>query len=508
MQYRLASRFKHVPAWVGAAWLALLVGCRTPGPARVAAPPGALSPSDLAAARGLAHFVEGLIEVYDSEDGRRSTNALEHLVASAATAPAEPRLYSHIAAIALLQGRPELAIETLERARQAAPESAEVRLDLATIYQIAGQKPQALRNFADAVRLAPTNATGYLALASLLLCDGQTREALARIEQGMRQVDAAGRRALLALCNTHGIRLCRSGDADSAIRCFEFAARHSPEDRPGLYLLMGEIREEQGQTDAALRYYGLAVALASPPPQAVVRLALIELRTDPEQALRRLTAARQRLPDDLLIPLALGQIYSSLGRLPEAVATFDEIAAQASRPPPRKLSSAFYLQYGALCERAGLPQKGERICAEGLAAHPDDHPILNYLAYTWAEKGTNLDLACDYVTRALEMEPDNGAYVDTLGWVYYRQKRYTEASVELEKAVQLMQDDPTITEHLGDAYHALGENDKATEQWRRSLVLNPDNKPLSAKLQAAGVNPADVLKEAPPAGEQNRAVTP
>jgi tetratricopeptide (TPR) repeat protein len=101
---------------------------------------------------------------------------------------------------------------------------------------------------------------------------------------------------------------------------------------------------------------------------------------------------------------------------------------------------------------------------------------LNYLGYTYAEKGVQLDEAEELIKRALKFKPNDGFIIDSLGWVYYKKKKWDEAVIELEKAWKLAPSDPTIGEHLGDAYVRKNYWDKALRTYRKVLDLNPGSK--------------------------------
>ena len=111
-----------------------------------------------------------------------------------------------------------------------------------------------------------------------------------------------------------------------------------------------------------------------------------------------------------------------------------------------------------------------------LAIDPEDGlGTLNYLGYMWADRGEKLDQALELIQRAVALEPDNGAYVDSLGWAYFRLGRLSEARHHLEEAARLIPEDATILEHLGDLYVALEIPDKARELYRRALAMDDDN---------------------------------
>ncbi|MBN8898254.1 MAG: tetratricopeptide repeat protein, partial [Rhodospirillales bacterium] len=111
--------------------------------------------------------------------------------------------------------------------------------------------------------------------------------------------------------------------------------------------------------------------------------------------------------------------------------------------------------------------------------------VLNYLGYSWADKGEHLPEARRMLQRAAEKRPNDGAVVDSLGWVMLRQGQVADAVRLLERAVELDSEDATINGHLGDAYWAAGRKIEAQYQWRRALTLNPtadDAAKLETKL--------------------------
>jgi Flp pilus assembly protein TadD len=106
---------------------------------------------------------------------------------------------------------------------------------------------------------------------------------------------------------------------------------------------------------------------------------------------------------------------------------------------------------------------------KAIELNPQNAQALNYLGYTYAESGRNLDEAERLIKRALVVEPEDGFYVDSLGWVYYQKGEYKKAVEELERAVNITNNDPTITEHLGDAYRKMGKLKEASRQYDDAL---------------------------------------
>ena len=101
--------------------------------------------------------------------------------------------------------------------------------------------------------------------------------------------------------------------------------------------------------------------------------------------------------------------------------------------------------------------------------NPEHADALNYLGYSYADKGINLEEAGALIKKALELKPDSGYIMDSLGWVYYKQGKNSEALDLLLKAAQKVNDDPVVMEHIGDVYNSMGMKEKAREYWQKSV---------------------------------------
>jgi len=130
-----------------------------------------------------------------------------------------------------------------------------------------------------------------------------------------------------------------------------------------------------------------------------------------------------------------------------------------------------------------------------LEIEPENADALNYLGYTWVDRGENLKRAFDMIRKAVALEPDSGAIIDSLGWAHYKLGEYEEAKVQLEKAVQLSPSSATIIDHLGDVYWKLGRYREAGYQWERALIYDPtdeERETIERKLKSglSAVTPA------------------
>jgi len=101
--------------------------------------------------------------------------------------------------------------------------------------------------------------------------------------------------------------------------------------------------------------------------------------------------------------------------------------------------------------------------------------VLNYLGYTWIDKGINLKRGTEMIRKALDLRPTDGYIADSLGWAHYRLGEYQKSVKEMERAVALRPEDPVINDHLGDVYWRVGRTNEARFQWRRVLTLDPED---------------------------------
>jgi tetratricopeptide (TPR) repeat protein len=132
-------------------------------------------------------------------------------------------------------------------------------------------------------------------------------------------------------------------------------------------------------------------------------------------------------------------------------------------------SDQAYFQLGALYDEAKNKEKTIASMKKAIELNPKNSAALNYLGYTWAEMGVRLDEAEDLILRALKIEPNDGFYIDSLGWVYYQKGDYLRAVEQLERAVEITVEDPTIIEHLADAYDKIGRSDRALARYRDAV---------------------------------------
>jgi tetratricopeptide (TPR) repeat protein len=202
------------------------------------------------------------------------------------------------------------------------------------------------------------------------------------------------------------------------------------------------------------------------------------LNKQPAEAQSHLEQAIAIVPDSLVPRAMLARFYEHEKRGAEALRTWEELV----RRFPSNNGVVFDL--AACRERQGDLDGAEAAVRDVLKRDADNATALNFLGYLWADHNRKLEEAVDMIARAIAQDPDNGAYIDSLGWAYYRLGRLPEARVELEKAARLTHGDAVVLEHLGDVYKDMHLKDLAKEQYRMSLAGDPKNARVQAKLDS------------------------
>jgi tetratricopeptide (TPR) repeat protein len=192
----------------------------------------------------------------------------------------------------------------------------------------------------------------------------------------------------------------------------------------------------------------------------------------------------------------LGNYMRYKERFKESVSAYDRAFERLGEPG--KSNWSLYYSRGIALERSGEWDRAERDFLQALQYEPEQPYVLNYLGYSWVERGKNLDQAQSMIERAVQQRQNDGYIVDSMGWVLYRLGKYEDAVKHLERAVQLRPQDPVINDHLGDAYWRVGRQHEARFQWHRALSFKPEDKEKSkieVKLDK-GMGPAEPIGKA------------
>ncbi|MEQ3747292.1 MAG: tetratricopeptide repeat protein [Henriciella sp.] len=206
---------------------------------------------------------------------------------------------------------------------------------------------------------------------------------------------------------------------------------------------------------------------------------------DNEEALQIARATLEKT-DNRNIRVQLADLLQSLGRDGEAEDTFNDIITADSAEG--EYDWRIYYARGGTRERLGKWPPAENDLKTAMSLNPESPTIMNYLGYSWIDRGINLDEGLKLIEDALRLDPDNGAITDSLGWAHYKLGNYDRAIIHLERATELAPDISEILDHLGDVYWQVGRFKEAGFQWERALkyAVDEDEKDLLRKKLDGG----------------------
>lgn len=237
--------------------------------------------------------------------------------------------------------------------------------------------------------------------------------------------------------------------------------------------LLGNLREDRNQYDEAAREYRRIDRLSAYGFESRQRLAWalnrLERRREAEDILRVLARERPGDSDPLSM---LGDMLRSHKEFARAAVVYSQAISRIRSPGPQNWS--LFFARGISYERSKDWPRAEADLKQALALMPDQPSVLNYLGYSWIEKGINLEEGRIMIEKAVQQRPRDGHIVDSLGWAYYMMGQYEDAVRELERAVELTPEEPVINDHLGDAYWRVGRQREARFQWERALSFDPE----------------------------------
>jgi tetratricopeptide (TPR) repeat protein len=205
----------------------------------------------------------------------------------------------------------------------------------------------------------------------------------------------------------------------------------------------------------------------------------------PGEAVATLEKARKKFPQSFALEFWTAMALSRQKDYAEALKHYTAAEVIAKATDPKQLDERFYFQLGATCERQGDYAEAEKYFEKCLQLAPNFTEAMNYLGYMWAEHGMKLERARELIEKAVQAEPKNAAFLDSLAWVLFKLDQTKEALPYALQAAEMSEaPDATLYDHIGDIYAALKEMDKAREAWRKSLSVEP-NEEVRKKLDSS-----------------------
>lgn len=408
--------------------------------------------------RGVFGFLSPLLVAWSKVGAGQIDPALESLAALGAVQGLEPMRAYHAGLINDLAGRADAADAAY---LQALDGQASIRLVEAAgaFHQRAGRPEQAKALYDRYLGEHPD---------TLLIDGGRLLAQGASIPRTVPDASAGMAEALFDMGS-----LMRQGGALDMAMVFSRLTLALRPDFALARMNVADILSSQGRYVEGNAAYQAIPATSPVAEFGRLRVAMnLEEMGQTEEALRELDVLARERPDGLDALVTKGDILRRQQRFADAATAYDA----AIRRVPRLASHHWPLLYsrGIAYERSGEWPKAEADFQKALELRPDQPDVLNYLSYSWIDKGVHLAEARAMIEKAVTLRPRDGAIVDSLGWALYRMGEFQGAVKALERAVELKPEDPTINDHLGDAYFQVGRFPEASFQWKRALSLEPE----------------------------------
>jgi tetratricopeptide (TPR) repeat protein len=385
--------------------------------------------------------------------------ALDQYKVIADANPEDAQTYVRIAEIYRKQGKFDLALENLKKAESMVQDSVEVPYNIAAIYQAQGRYDEAIPIMRDLLKKSEkadgSYSNGEKSNRAVFL------ERLGTIyrDQGNNQAAIETFRQIVALGGDENIERGYQQIIDT----------------------WREAKEWQKATDAAKE------AVRKLPSSRDLKMVLASQQADMGEADQALKDVRAMLKggasnanDDRQVYITLAQMYTRLRRFNEAEEALDKADQLSTKTEDKEY---IWFLRGSTFERDKRYPEAEEQFKKVLASDPEYASALNYLGYMLADQNMKLDEALGYIKRAVDLDPSNGAYLDSLGWAYFRLGKYELAEDNLLKASQKINTDPTVLDHLGDLYQKTGRLKLAASNWERAL--NEWNRTIAAEVDPA-----------------------
>ncbi len=270
---------------------------------------------------------------------------------------------------------------------------------------------------------------------------------------------------------------------------------------------LAELLESRAQYAAAIETFNTIPADSPLHAGAQVDIGMLLERLDrKEDAVAHLEAIIARDAQNREAIVALANIQRMRRNFPEAAEMYSRAIDLIETPESGDWTLFFFR--GASLERSGEWERAEADLKQALELVPETSPlgeaqILNYIGYSWVDMDIRLDEGYAKIQRAIELAPNDGHIIDSLGWAYFKLGQYEDAVRELERAIEHLPNDPVVNDHLGDVYWRVGRKLEARFQWERALANDPeddDREMIERKLEV-GLDEAEAHSRKSEAGE-------
>jgi tetratricopeptide (TPR) repeat protein len=388
--------------------------------------------------------------------------------------PSEPSHERGLGQTLLAEEKYAEALQVYEKLSDLMPDDSDVYLRIAQIYRELHQLDKAEQSLVKARQYAPGSLEVMYNEAMLYQAQGRYEDAIRVLSNAVTDIKGQSpavpsrRRSLAILYQQLGQLYRDTQNYQASIYTFEELGHlGEEEDRRARMMIMDTYRAAK---DLPKALQTGKEALAKYPADPAIRTShalLLGENGQTDEAVKILKAQLHGGPADRETYLNIAQVYERGRHYQQA-----EEAAHAAEvlPGQARENEMVWFLLGAIYERQKFFDKAEEQFKKVLSVNPKNAPVLNYYGYMLGDLGIRLDEAETLVQQALKEDPFNGAYLDSLGWIYFKENKFSASEITLRKAVERERHDATIHSHLGDLYAKTGRSELAAAEWEKSLA--------------------------------------
>ncbi len=376
--------------------------------------------------------------------------------------PDQIYLKKEYARLLIRTGRPEQAEKVYRQLSEDVPGDVEVWAEYAGLEVSLQKIPQALQAYQEELSLEPANIQDRMELVKILVKQGKPGEAIAQLETAKttnpESADPWSFSAFLHL---------QQNQPDLAADEYRHLLELNPKAEEAIYNL-GLIETIRKNLPAAGKWFSQIPSASKLYPDAQARMVWLDYdQGKKEEAIQQAQAQVQEHPGKKPFYQILAEIYQKEERYDDAIRLLSDGLKHIPEDP-----DLFY-SLAVIYSLEGDPQKSLENAQAALSLSPDNPELLNFIGYSWADAKINLGQAEEYLKKALGKEPENGAVIDSMGWLYFQKGQTREALKWVLRANEKMPGDPEIKKHLGQIYLKLGDIKKAREYLQQALSQKP-----------------------------------
>jgi tetratricopeptide (TPR) repeat protein len=416
--------------------------------------------------------VQQLVDIYEAEnDFAKAAEVLQPLIAED---PVNVELQRRQAYLYLRAGETEKARAELKALVDADPKDTRSLFYLAEAYNDLEQYSEADKLYRKLLEATPDDPDVLASYALSQIGQHKYDEAAKTLQAMQKLPDLPENLQVLAKTQLAFIDLQKGNYAEAIDEARPVLVFHDKPNAQAINTALEAMKKEKHYADAVALLQPLVDKYASDP---FVNARYVEFLLRAGDKDRARVAASTQAKFGVRNTVGAAEAYVQNEQYDAAVTLLQD----ALKAKPDEVDLQFEL--GSTYERAGKKADAEKVFQQILDKHPDNTQTLNYLGYMWAESGVNLERAQSMLQKAVAAEPRNGAYIDSLGWVYFRQGKLDLAEKYLTDATKLLPRDATVHEHLGDVLAKRGDVGRALEVYKTALKLEPEAKD-EAKLRS------------------------